>query len=528
MENNYNKLDDFFKKQLADETPDPSWNVPDDSLFENAMYSVNTRRKNQSKKYILILLPILILLSVGTIGLYEYNRFNKINELNLKVAALENTLSSINTPSNSVEDKQISKFSNDSFANKLNKNSDGKLRINEAEVKPFVQMNKVDYSVNMLKKSANPWTFEKEKPLLNLKNPGVSIKTKSLNNLYINIASGEVVNSVSKTIDWVAPDEIPHETSSNSLLSAMEANEEAINERSSLSIDGISILNGNLLPISKIALSFPPLATTETVMAKSDFPKWSSTVAISANNSWLTMANIPLGDMESVKGYDKGHFCGGANLGLSYNFSKKWRLDALVSYNKYRNNSRSSYAFFADENEILTNSSGEKMYFSDLIVMNAIGEYSSPIMFRVDDDMVENELIQESAIISQNLDVLGLNLGLSYGIFHLNRLNIYGGAGMGFNSILRLENTFDVSLFMDDKLMYNYKEETMALEKINTFYFSAYLKAGIDYKIARKWTINWENNYNSGFSSLRDSAPNPGPQTYLHAFHSALGIRYSW
>ncbi len=500
MEDNYDKLDDFFRRSMQDHTPDDSWNVPSNSLFENSISQIKIERPKWYRNKALFLLPFLFIFVSGTYliivnlnpsspqtALINENINDNLEQLKAENNALKHQIASL-TESNSKLQEDVIELSNSTTKNNV-------------QLKSLISNQIATYP---------------SKDIASLKSGTNSDLTKDIKQRVVsnNKTTGYVHSHLKVT-------PVLHDDKSN----AINSTENSIHYPALLSVLPKINYTNNLS--SNKTLLFP-LSKIELAESSNHKRNYFVGVSLGVNSSWLTMNKIPKGDMEQVTDYEKSHSCYGAMVNFGYKVNTRWRLVADVSYNRYVSKSKSKYDFFYNEENVYTDQNGLEMYKANLPMMNPLGDYDANLSFRVNNTMQQNELIKEKTQTRQMLDAVALNLGADYSLLKYSKFRFIIGAGFGVTAKVNLKNEFDISIYIDDKLKHNTLEVTNDMKGVNPLVLNGYLKAGLDYMINDHLSIGIETVGLKSFTSLRNSWPNGGPKTYLNAFNSTVGMKYYW
>lgn len=480
MEDNYDKLDEFFRRQMSDSTPDPSWNVPDDSLFESAIAEVHHAQKGFNWKRLLIVVPFLFL---GTLGIYEYQKEIAYDQLKSELTSLQDEVEALNasvqTMQGEIDDQELQ------VTNLKTENMDLQQELSDVNGRLNGSVRSQQVLSNKLNKS--------------LLSAGVlSDQVKLLKDQLDEVQIAALATQASSSKDVLTINAIP-----------------------ALAFGPIALLNNNIDPISIKAQSLTSIPN------KNKFnPAWSIGADAVINNSWVTMTDLPSTEVEQLGGYKNANTGFGTQVMMEYQATPRWSFNGGLAYNRFENRSSFEASFFFDTKYIEQDDSGNDVYVVELEMKNPYGDYDSEATFRVSQDMRQNCLVEEFTQVRQKLDVVTLSAGAKYRLIDQPKYGIYVGAGLGVNAITFLRNEFDVSLVMASTLRHNYRDVTYDMDGLNRVYATGSLSAGFNYKINDRLSFNLEGQYNKGLTSIRDSWPNSGPNTFVQNVASNIGLRY--
>jgi hypothetical protein len=487
-------LNNFFRKNLEDYSPDASWNVPNDDVFINAIETVNKDSKPNRK----LILLFLFFGFIAAFTLFEINRENKIDSLETTIVNLEEQIEELNHQNNEDEENIMQ--------------SDNSIK-------------SIDQNVDQ--KHANSSNVKKEIAISNSSPESHSITHHQIINDNLEV----VIPEVDPKVDELINDDFKSVTPSyiSSLLSKpTEPTEESLAAnpknilRQLLAINQIpkqiTSLLGNTIE-KNIDLS-PYILDKENI----NHNKWTIGAAFINNISWLSMTNVPAASENALTAYDQTHHCSGFKIAAEYQINKKLSVYGDVGYEGYKNQSDLNTDFFYDEKYVNSND----IFETEIDLLNPLGDFSSLATFRVHASMNQNDVIVEETKIKQSLNVLTLKSGINYTLFDSKKVFAKVGLGVGIAAKTKLNNEFNVSLYNNNELMTNYSEETESMKGVNNFFIMGEAKATLGYKLSDKFNITLESAYNRSLSSLRDSAPANGPQTYLHALSLSTGISYNF
>lgn len=498
MEDNYDKLDEFFKRQMQDQTPDASWNVPDDSLFDSAISQVKIEKRKFSYKYLWLLVSLLFML--GIIGA-EMERSRTLDDLNTKISELESQLEYLNEKvvkgNNNYKHKESIKYSSE----KVDENGTTNDAINYASE---------DIAMDNVKKT-----------------------TRSTKSIDSSINQEEAMASYFEDITTISQDvqnsrkEIPankNVAGRNEIKEAAVAKVEIVGDTNTVLL---SMIPPSKFDIRRSNVDMKLINDLQPILCCESPSYWQLGGGFTMNRSNVSMTKLPVGGDAALVGYDQSHGCYGGRMELVYHKTPRWSYDFDISYNRIVNQSYFECDFTFDKSEVYVDDQGVEMYQTDLDMINPMGNQNASVTFRVSDGMEQDDVVQEETNVRQKLDLLGMNAGVSYSLINTPKATIYVGGGFGVDAKLRLMNQFDISLYMDDQEKYHDLTETTEMKGVNDLLLNAHLKAGLTYRVTKRTSFNIDTRYNRSLTSLRDSWPGDGPNTYLHSLVGTVGLRYN-
>ncbi len=523
MDDKHNNLDDFLRDQLNDGSENPSWNVPGDHVFENAINALPEKKKNNRRGW--IILPLLFL--VVFIG-REYMHLHQVNKLETKITSLEESASS-QSSSNLIESD-------------LADNKNSSLLTIESE-QGVTALSALDQS------NTNSSAINIENSLTrtssSTSNNSVDIKQKlvladPINNKGIALSSPHIrVGNNLPTIN-LNPTKSSNQ-SSFSLTSNVENQTNAIldSEENSNTTMGDAFklwITPQLyaLPISGIKLNFDSheiLVSTAPNINKTRANKFTPMrygVLIGGNQSWLTMKNIPANPNMKLYDYDNNQSGSGAYAFIEKPLSNKLSIQAGMGYQQYRNQSVLEDQFLFDNNSVTVMPDGTSMYQTSIDVINPLGDYSTMLSFRISDQMEENDIIKEYTSMKQKLNTVHFDLSLGYKILSLDRFDFSLGAGLGVGYLGGLKNEYSISGYHNAVLQSTTTENPNRLSDSQKWYGQAIGKINITYHLTDHLGLLLESQYRGGINRMRRGTEDNGSQTYIHAFTFSAGLSHSF
>lgn len=525
MDNKHDKLDDFLRDQLNDSSENPSWNVPGDHVFENAINALPKKEDNNRRRWLLIPLLFFIVF-IGR----ELMHKSQIDTLENKISSLEKNISSKspivsnNTP---FVDNSISALSNLTEADEEPSNLKDKLSVSNLSTQ---EINNADLHNNRSASSAKPGVIEKEETRVVNQNSGIGevtgLQNKSVYDVSSSIGSQTETATGSSSIPIIS---IGSANTDALVMSSAPQNNMIGNTIQSYSTPFLLPLPIAFLTMEasspEIPLTLPFLPATKS---GNQIAPMRYGVLVGGNQSWFTMKNIPENTGTKLYAYDNSHPGAGAYAFIEIPLSKKLTIQTGIGYQYYQNQSVLEDNFlFTDENVLLM-PDGKEFYSAPIDVINPLGDHSTMLAFRVSDQMHENDILSEYTTMKQELHTVHLDVSLSYKVLSINKLDLSIGAGLGVGYLAGLKNDFNVSCFHNGELQSSWTEAPKTLNDTQKWYGMAIGKMNIKYHLTNRLSLLLEAQYRGGISSLRRGNELNGSQTYLHAFGVSAGFSHSF
>ncbi len=469
MEENYDKLDKFFKKFLNDHSEE-TWNVPDDRLFESAINQVPETKKTWKRR----LIPLWWILGTSILGLVLIGLFfTQSIAHKTKLNSLEHKLSSVEQASNK----------NLALVEEL-----------ILEIEALKQENReILESNDLLLKNASNQKFG---------HSNAKVKLPVNNDVVRNVIYQSVEN----------------EELDGGNVAFLDEKEDLITKKEIL--NSLNPANGLLFTLenrsTNVDEKFKLIEAPSSSSAKSTRSPWWISAGISNNWNWVSMTEGESINNSSITGYKKAQHSLALSLGLDYDINSRWRIESNVSYGRINIESESSYdmAYHEDNLEMVQ---GELLYCTPINLMNPLGEYSSEAQFSLSTVIQENDMMTSASKVRQRIHTLSTSIGPRYSIFENDLFSFGVRAGLSYNVNLSAENDFHSTIEYKGIVQFEQDESVRKLKKLNSAYFQAYSGLDVSYKVNEDLHIGLDMTYNRGLSSIRDSWPNKTPKTYLHS-----------
>ena len=542
MEERFKKLDNFLREQLNGASEDHTWNVPDDAIFDKAMRTVAAQKKKKRRGWILI--PIF--LGVGLM-VSEYYHHREIEILEGKITTLEDKFSRESTTADPLSSSNLQDISSA---------PEDASQIGNQEKNSIASANELSTNTQLTPKpntSLSPAPNKSSIPSTS-KNQSLdksSTKPKSIAASKTNTSA--IAPEIASNTDQTESNEFPINAGSDKPISVdpsknMVANLLIQGESKTVNIPqtgvpGMAYTNiWMTVPISMLNLK--GLETQETmpfVMApisanptsslqKTSFPVVAMQygILLGANQSWLTMTNIPPGGDALLYNYDNSQPGFSMQGFVNKPFSPRFSVQTGLGYHFYRNKSILEDQFLFNPGNVTLLPDGQSMYQADYDVMNPIGEYEMLLEFRAIDQMHQNDTIVEYTNIEQVMHSVMLDLGIHYNLLTLNHVKISLGTGFGLGYMAGLKNEFNVSTYYNGILQESQMETPDELNMVKRWYGQWLGNLNIGYYPTDRLGIILCAQYNTGLTSIRDGGNANGPLTFLHSFGLSAGVSNSF
>ena len=532
MDNKQNKLDDFFRKQLADSSEDHAWNVPQDAVFESAMRSIAAGKKKKDRRWILI--PFLLMaVLIGR----EYIHEGQIKTLEGKITHLEDSLYKESIRSATAPSTSPSIAENSTNINTTT-NADADITTSAEHISKTD--NKLSTNQNSSKHSSTPVTSPTTRSSTNNTSGhrGVETSKTSPQALSSNTKTNKAFTAPSSANADKTNDVDPSNTSATIMNSVGESSSKG--EGMPVDLSGRTAYQGWITyPIAALEFKdlgnelllvagFPANPVVSTSNKKPGIPAMRSGILLEANQSWLTMQNITPVPNVSLYDYDNNQPGVGISAFINKPVSSKFSLQTGLGYHVYQNRSILEDQFLYDSDNATQMPNGETMYQTDMNIINPLGDYNTLLEFRVSGQMAENDVMVQYTTIKQTLQCVVLDLGIHYNIFTKKGFSVSLGTGLGLGYRSGIKNDFNVSTYHNDILQKTQTETPDYLNNLQHWYGQAIGNATFEYHPSNGIGYILVAQYNAGLTSLRNDGTSSSPLTYLHAFGLSAGVTHGF
>ncbi|MEO6131335.1 MAG: hypothetical protein ABIQ02_05775 [Saprospiraceae bacterium] len=491
MEPKYDRLDEFFRKQLSDTTPDASWNVPDDSIFENAISQVPVPSGKKKRRFVLFFLGLGVLM---VFMIHEYTSAHKFDQLKLYTTKLEQIIqkSKENSPAGSF------------IYSAQNSNDPEKTDLSKASTIDAIQ-----------KMPSNPQI--KASKIVTSNQSGMVMSKDGFNASSPRSYSG--FQSVPFTTHLQDEDALIRDNATLAQQLQVQHRQLSLTDKLPAIPSSINVTE-RIIPALNIV---PDLAICHA--EKNNVHTWSVGLLGNVNSSWLTMSHVPVTMEKQLTKYDHAQTSSGIQAFVLKNLSDRWSLSFGLGYNQYKSKSEFVNTLYYDENNEIITVSGDHIYNADLEMTNPLGAHRSRTNIILDQSMHQNDLITENMFIRQTFTVASIDLGMDYRLVRDKKFGLYTGAGIAYNVNMALKNEFDVTLSANG-FNHHYQEVVNTLGGFRKTFASAYFKLAGEYQLHDRWSLFIETKFGQSIGSLRDSRPASGPRTFLNDLHLSIGAAY--
>ena len=535
MEENFNKLDNFLRSHLSDASENQGWNVPDDSIFEKAMRTVAEGKKKKRRGWILIPALLVGALMVGEFIMHQ----REIKALQGKITTLEDNLSRESADTDPLSTSSTLEEENTSQqATSPNSNQEINKPVSSSSSTPSTQKKQNTKASKTNGTNTSSGSLAKTKSVDNgsTKNNPVASKTNDTGKSSPAKSTKGSTTTVALPLTSASENSKGDVTSmsqgSNTTPAGISSEEvitnENISERTistSWVTNPIAALDVNGLEKEATMVSIPLSDPITAVPSKSgQVYAMQLGLLLGANQSWLTMKNIPPGGSANLHDYDNSQPGFSMNAFVNKPFSPKFSWQAGLGYNVYNNKSVLEDQFLLDMNNVTPMPDGELMYQSDYNLVNPIGEYNMLLEFRVSGEMHENDTVVEYTTIEQTFQSAMLDLGIHYDVLTLGNFKVSLGTGLGLGYRTGLKNAFNVSTYHNNILQKSEMETPDYLNMVNKWHLQWLGNVNLTYYPTRRLGIVLASQYNAGLTSIRNGGSANGPLTFLHAIHLSAGV----
>jgi hypothetical protein len=496
MEDKFNKLDNFLRRHLHDTSENQNWNVPDDAIFEKAMRTVAEGKKK--KRGGLILLPFFLAAALLVSEYIVHNR--EVKMLQGKITTLEDNLSRESAD----DDLAPSTKSSSATGSMVSTTSDvdhGQTKTNPSTARR-----------NNQNKPGQGKTTAETLATANAIPPSSS---SALNSNVDEASSSSVDHSVSPMES--KPGESAHENITNTSLT----NTWVTNPIRALEAGGVE------KETTPVLIILPdPVVSQQT--ESSPVYAMQFGLLLGANQSWLTMKNIPPTGNAYLHEYDNSQPGFSMNAFVNKPFSPKFSWQAGLGYNVYNSKSILEDQFLLDLDNVTPMPDGQYIYQTDYNLVNPIGEYSMMLDFRMSGNMQENDTIVEYTTIEQTFQSVMLDLGIHYDLVTLGDFKVTLGTGLGLGYRSGLKNVFNVFTYYNDILQKKEMETSDYMYNVNRWHLQLLGNVNLAYYPTKRLGIILSTQYNGGLTSIRGGGSDNGPLTFIHAFSLSAGISHGF
>lgn len=482
-------LEELMRSRLLDDKPaDSSWNVPPDSVFEDAMKAIDAEKNDRRKPFFIIFLASILIIAIG---LLTYRLNQRITHLNTEFNELKSQ--AIGTEEN-IQNQQTKSITSGSISNEgTSQNTSNTEEVSTLQTK---STNNTSTKNIRYKNNSNISTYNSSSLFINPPSSKIlEDNVKQKNNLFAGNTS--IIEKEKKNVS-------PIEKSLNRLN--LVINKLATKQFLILSdhkiIDLPEEMSSLLHPIKKLA-------------KERDNSPISLFGFAGANFSSIHMTNMSDSKF-SLTGYEE--YCLGYQFGFGaeYQLKSRWSLNGNLSYTVAKNRSVYESDYKYDQNNEYTNNVGEVIYQDDIIIESPMHAMTENVSFKNSSSgPVHEEMMQTKVAFDQILHFANLNLGIDYTIHESDKTRISAGLGLRGQYLLSMKEDMDMQMYHDSHMMMEKTASHNSLENMNRALLAPYGKIGFDYKLNDRNSIKLTGNYYHPLTSIRQTDSEVDPSTYL-------------
>ena len=494
---NIDPLEELMRSRLLDEKPaDNRWNVPPDSVFEDAMNAIDADKKDRKKPFFIILLAAVIL---TVIGLLTYRMNQRITHLN----------------------SEFNELKNQSFDN--NVKSEDKLIINSSKVIPLDK--KQDSSEQVKTSSA--------------KSTNYAINSRKINYSLVNRSNSPLLSNSQFLSSNILPANQSEKIIPNSIASSNFRNEKNSASLINNPVNGQSKqLTINLLATKQLSLiSNSPLIILQEELKsllhpikkhekENELSPFSLFSFAGANISSIHMKNMSESSF-SLSGYEKYRIGYQLGIGLEYLLNDKWALNSSLSYTAAKNRSEYKADYKYDQSNEFTNSLGEIIYLDKMVIESPMHHMTETVTFKTSNSgPVHDDMMETKVAFEETLHFASLDIGLDYTFYETDRIKLNTGLGIRGQYLLKMNEDMDMQLYHDNHMMMEKSTSHNSMDQMNRALIAPFGRIGIDYNINDRNTIRMTGNYYHPLRSIRHADIELDPTTYLKSIEFSVLFKH--
>jgi len=497
---NFKELDHFFKKRLAQkDIVSNGWDVPNDSVLDSVLNTVNTPKENKKRRPIWLWLSLSGLILI-TFAYFLLDSTNEIDKLNQQITELS--------------------ISNENHINSRELASDN-------SILPIVEKASEDFST-IVTQNSSEYQNSSEVKFASVVNP------KTTNQKVRNFSvSKKPASSISKKTD-LYNNNISNQDglfSSNMVVYKPLVKNIPIIEKSSEVFRSISLLE--YLPflefINLTVNSHPSLTMNDPVIDKKEensIAKISGFMTLGHLYSSLQMTNLPEVDY-SLTDYDQ--FYSGWNLGtgIEYQLSEKVQIGASLNYSVIKNESNFKEDIAYLKSNETTSTGGDVFYNMSLDIVSPTGSHSENLSMNVTNlDFQDGEILSSRAHIWQDFKTISLTGYGNYRIFQLNDITLDLQGGLGLNYLASTNQKMELDMMHEQDMMMSKTIITENKYDLEDFYINGQLGLRIQKPISENWFLGISSGINRSFTPIRKNNSSNESKTYIGGFQSSINLGY--
>ena len=515
---NFKDLDQFFKTRLQKkETSTNGWDVPSDSILENALDQVNLSKESKKRKpfWLLLLLPIFIVF-----GYFLLQNNNEIDQLNTQITTLltEKENESIITSEKDIKLLENKKETSPISSPRNNIDQISKTQSDNKEIKVVTKENSKSTNINS--------------EILNIKSPNFSSNIKANDygkkNNNINKQAAHIEQTINSAKDPVSSSKTSNNLSFITPIRYYKGSTQSLPSSSSKVI--LPLADLPFLDIIFLSHESEPTVILEDPRilnsGQGQSKKLSSFFTIGHLYSSLQMTNLPAVDYQ-LTDYDK--FYGGWEIGtgLSYELNAKNIIGTKLTYSIVNNESHFSQNINYLKNQEYTNTDGNIFYDTDLEISSPTGDHIEPLTLDVTSaNMQDGESLKNKTNLYQNFNIISLSGYGSHELFNFSDISFSIQAGIGLNLITSTSQKMEVSMMHNDHEMMSKSISNTKRYDLQKFYLNGQLGLQIQKPISKNWFIGFNSGINRSLTSIRKTTNSADPKTYIGSFQSSINLGF--
>lgn len=500
-------LESFFKKHLSDETPGgDDWNVPSDSVWENALPEINKKSGVFIQWKYIYIIGILAMIGLA-IGFFVWN------SQPLDTTNYDNTLDII-TENNKNNNIQNTVIAIDSTI------------IENDEHQKIEQITLVNESRNINEKNSTS-----EQDALQYDTPE--------NNEQLNTFSEEDVQSIKLGATIVNNNVAGLESEKNQLDDSEKEITEANIE------EGVTIITQDIISMSmddNTTEDSIPLVSEGTITQQKTDVEFGDVEPLDLQKeNFNNKGKISVGIFFAptfTSTYLNGEKISGivntspvylysSNFGfdVKYHLSNKLTLVSGVGNSEVKSWSKSAVDFGYDSSTEHIMETGEKENISPIPMPTPFGEVGTMVSYRFDgsENIPDGDMMLSEMETHQKILYLSIPIGVEYNIINNGRLSWFAEGGFHLNTSVLDGSEFTSRIIHYGNEMNVMTEEVTASPNYKEFYLSGYLGTGLGYRFSKSFQFNASARY---FGNLTKVNLQDNMTTNVRGFTLKLGINY--
>lgn len=488
-------LEELMRSRLLDGKPaNNSWNVPPDSVFEDAMNAIDAEKKDRRKPFFFILFVFAIILAIS---LLTYRLNQKITHLNTEF----NELKSQSVTNELSPEKN---FANDAISGNISNEKNNESLSKTKDLTPIQSNSLNSASPNNSKKNIKPNRSNTSR-IINAsptKNFTFPLKLQS------SITNGE--NNLFNTRTSIIENKEQNSSFGDNSLNKLDQ-DQTINSLATKHF----LIRSNLQLISLPEEMSELLHAVKMPEKESKKSSFSLFAFAGANISSIDMKNMSETSF-SLTGYEE--YCVGYQLGIgsAYQLNNKWALNSNLSYTTAKNRSDYLADYKYDQGKEYTNNLGEVLYVDNMVIESPMHPMTETVSFKTTSSgPVHGDMMQTKVAFDQILHLVNLGIGVDYTIHETDKTKITSGLGIRGQYLVSMKENVDMQLYHGAHMMMEKSASHNSLDNMNRTLVAPFGKIGFDFKIDDQNTIMLTGSYYHPLTSIRQAGSAVEPTTYL-------------